>query len=147
MQKTTTPAIKHKNSINKNKSRKSKSQRGGAPTKKHKSSKSQKYRKSKSQRGGSVASTLVMEALSDPPVTNDYFPRVGGSSCQTGGSTASDMVASNFNNTAETVKFPEGFNPPGNLNSLNTYEISGGAAKRNEGKHRKNRKYHMSKNH
>jgi len=145
MTKTTKPSIKHKNSINKNKSRKSKSQRGGSPTKKHKSLKSQKSQKSKSQRGGSPASSLVMEALTDPPVMNDYFPRVGGSSCQKGGSTASDMVNSNLNSTAQTVDYSPGFNPKGNIESLNTYEISGGAAKRNEGKHRKNRKYHMSK--
>jgi len=112
--------------------------------------KSSKSRKSKSQRGGSPASSLVMEALTDPPVMNDYFPRVGGSSCQSGGSTASDMVLSNLNSASETVKFPEGFNPNGNINSLNTYEINGGSRKRRASKGRKGRKGRkgsMSKKH
>jgi hypothetical protein len=112
--------------------------------------KSSKSRKSKSQQGGSPASSLVMEALTDPPVMNDYFPRVGGSSCQSGGSTASDMVLSNLNSASETVKFPEGFNPKGNIESLNTYEINGGSRKRRASKGRKGRKGRkgsMSKKH
>ena len=100
-----------------------------------------------SQNGGSPAYDLVMEATTQPPVTNDYFPRTSDNSgCQTGGSAASDMVMSNLNENAKTVPYPEGFNVKGDINSLNTYEISGG--RRSNKKHKKHMsKKHMSKKH
>ena len=91
------------------------------------------------QHGGSPAYDLVMEATTQPPVTNDYFPRTSDNSgCQAGGGAASDMVMSNLNENAKTVPYPEGFNVKGDINSLNTYEISGG---------RRTNKKHMSKKH
>ena len=118
-----------------------KKQRGGDP-------KEAKGMPVKKQRGGSPASSLVMEATTQPPLTNDYFPRTSDNTgCQAGGSEASDMVMSNLNDNAKTMKYPESFNVKGNINSLNTYEINGG--KRNtRGKRNSNsRKGKMSKKH
>ena len=98
------------------------------------------------QNGGSPAYDVVMGATTQPPVTNDYFPRTSDNSgCQAGGA-AYDMVMSNLNENTKTVPYPEGFNVKGDINSLNTYEISGG--RRTNKKHKKhNSKKHMSKKH
>ena len=44
-----------------------------------------------------------------------------------GGSTASNMVMSNLNNISITNTFVKGFKVEGDINSLNTYQPSGGA--------------------
>ena len=127
---------------------KSKSQKGGASIKK---TKTKSKSKSKSQKGGSPASTLVMEATTDIPVMNDYIasPRIRDSSdskgCMAGGSDASDMVNKNLNANANTVSYPEMVNPTGDINSLNTYQLTGGLRKKKDNKKRKSRKNSMNK--
>lgn len=104
--------------------------------------------------GGSPASSLVMEATTEPPLTNDYFPRtsdnLANSSCQSGGGAASDMVMENLTDHAETFSYPEKFNVKGNINSLNTYELTGGKSSKRKSCKRKNCKLkscRMSKKH
>jgi len=117
-------------------------------------SKSHSKSKSKSQKGGSPASNLVMESTTGAPVMNDFIasPRIRDSSdtkgCMAGGSTASDMVNKNLNENAKTVSYPEMFNPAGDINSLNTYQLNGGLRKNKNNKsrkHRKNSKTHNSR--
>jgi len=103
----------------------------------------------KKQMGGSPASNLVMEATTQPPVTNDYFPRTdsGNSGCMAGG-TASDMVMANLTDNATTMKYPPGLEVKGDINSLNTYELTGGKSgnkRKNGGKTNKN--HSKSNNH
>ena len=102
--------------------------------------------KKRSQKGGSPASTLVMQATTESPLMNDYFPRTDSNSpsCNMkGGSTASDMVSSNLMDNAQTVAYPEGFKVSGDINSLNLYAPSGGARKGKMG--RKSKKSSKSK--
>jgi hypothetical protein len=93
-----------------------------------------KMSQSEMQKGGSPASSLVMSSY-DSPVMNDYIldprtgPRDNTASCQSGGSTASDMVTSQLNDVSQTVNYPEGYKVNGNINSLNLYAPSGGAKK------------------
>jgi hypothetical protein len=129
------------------KSRKSrKSQRGG--TKHNSHPRVTNGMNGKKQRGGSPASSLVMQATTEPPLTNDYFPRTSDNTgCQAGGGQASDMVMSNLTDDAKTMKYPEGFNVKGDINSLNTYEISGGKRNKRGKRKSKGRKGKMSKKH
>lgn len=118
-------------------------------SRKQKKSKNTK-RKTKSlrkshQRGGSPASTLVMEATTQPPITNDYFPRTdsGNSGCLSGG-TASDMVMANLTGNAPTITYSPRLDVKGNINSLNTYELTGGKRsnkKKNGNKKKSSNKY------
>ena len=99
-----------------------------------------KKSKTRKHRGGSLASDLVMQASSSSPVMNDFVvdPRVrdgpnadymnlGISTCeQTGGSAASDMTMKNLTDIATTDKYVEGWKVSGDINSLNTYQPSGG---------------------
>jgi hypothetical protein len=54
-----------------------------------------------------------------------------GSGCQKGGSQSSDMVMNQLNNKVETKGYPTGFVVKGDMNSLNTYQTTGGARKNN----------------
>lgn len=106
--------------------------------------------KRKNQRGGSEASNLVMEALGQP-VMNDYIsePRIrtdGDSSCQSGGSTASDMVTSQLNEDAKSLNYAKGMNVDANINSLNLYATSGGFRKQKRNKKSKKHSKKHSKN-
>ena len=113
--------------------------------------------KTRKHRGGSYASDLVMSAANGPAVMDDYVtnPRVrngpnadnigleGSYMGQCGGSDAYDMTMKNLDDMAKTNKYAEGWKVQGDMNSLNTYQPSGG--KRNSKNHKsKNRK---SKNH
>jgi hypothetical protein len=111
-----------------------------------------KKSKTRKHRGGSYASDLVMKAANSSPVMDDYVtnPRIrngpnadfigldNSTRKQNGGSAASDMTMENLNDIAKTNKYAEGWQVKGDMNSLNTYQPSGG-----------NRKYknHKSKNH
>ena len=108
----------------------------------------------KSQKGGSPASSLVMDSTTGAPVMNDYiaFPRIrdgtsgsSGSGCMTGGSTASDMVMSNLTDNAQTDAYLQGFDVKGDINSLNTYKLTGGLRKRRGSKGHKGKKSRTSK--
>lgn len=126
-----------------------------------------KKSKTRKHRGGSYASDLVVEASKGPSVKNDFVadPRVRdgpnadymsmglGSGNQTGGSEASDMTMKNLNNSATTNNYAEGWKVKGDMNSLNTYQPSGGkrSSKSRNSKSRKsksrNSKSHKSKSH
>jgi len=113
-----------------------------------------KKSKTRKHRGGSYASDLVMEAANSPAVMNDYVtdPRVrdgpnadyigldGSTNGQYGGSAASDMTMENLDDTATTNKYADGWKVTGDINSLNTYQPSGG--KRNSKGHKSNKRNH-----
>jgi hypothetical protein len=103
--------------------------------------------KPRPQTGGSPASTLLMsDATMNPPVMNDYAgpdrirdkwynsslsplePKYGG---QSGGSIASDLVMEQLNQKPKTETFDAAWSPKGDMNSLNLYETTGGARRRN----------------
>jgi hypothetical protein len=98
--------------------------------------------------GGSPAYDLVMEATTNTPVLNDNFPRTSdNSSCQTGGSAASDMVNMNLSDVAQTVPYPTEKMVSGDMNSMNTYDISGGKRRGSNGRQNKmSRKNKSQKN-
>ena len=121
-----------------------------------------KKSKTRKHRGGSYASDLVMKAANGPAVRNDFVtdPRVrdgpnadyigldGAPNGQYGGSAASDMTMENLADIAKTNKNVEGWKVQGDMNSLNTYQPSGGnrKSKSRKSKSRKS-KNHKSKNH
>ena len=131
--------------------------------KKTKSSNSRKskiqVKKSKTRkfRGGSAASDLVNAAANDKSVKNDFVsdPRVreGPNAdyigmpnvSQLGGSAASEMVMSNLESNAITSNYSEGWKPEGNMNSLKTYNPSGGKRKSNKSNKKHKRKSRKSK--
>ena len=99
-----------------------------------------KKSKTRKHRGGSYASKIVMDASKGPAVMNDFVadPRVRdgpnadymnlgiSTGNQTGGSAASDMTMENLSDIATTDKYVEGWKVSGDINSLNTYQPSGG---------------------
>jgi hypothetical protein len=119
-----------------------------------------KKSKTRKHRGGSYASDIVMAAANGPAVRNDFVsdPRVRDGpnadymslegamvNSQKGGSESSDMTMKNLLDIAKTNKYVEGWKVKGDINSLNTYQPSGGKRK---SKHRKSHKRnHKSKNH
>ena len=113
---------------------------------------SKKNQKGTNMSGGSPASSLVMEALTGVPVMNDNIanPLARGSgdntpSCQTGGSSASDMVTANLPDVAQTDNYSKGFDVKGDINSLKLYAPSGGSRKKRGSKGRKNKSHSKSK--
>lgn len=128
-----------------------------------------KSNKRSRQHGGSPASDLVNKAALSRPSLNDYVtsPRTrdpwandmfDGPNCHsggynninkkskktktrkfTGGSVASDYVMSLVNTDAETKQFSKPNIVQGNINSLNTYEISGGSRKKKNKKNKKSK--------
>lgn len=128
--------------------------------KKSKSKIQVKKSKTRKHRGGSYASDIVMAAANGPAVRNDFVsdPRVRDGpnadymnlegtmvNSQKGGSESSDMTMKNLLDIAKTNKYVEGWKVKGDINSLNTYQPSGGKRK---SKHRKSHKRnHKSKNH
>jgi len=132
--------------------------------KKTKSKMQVKKSKTRKHRGGSYASDLVMEAANSSPVMNDFVanPRVRDgpnadylslsldTGKQTGGSAASDMTMENLSDNAKTNKYAAGWKVEGDMNSLNTYQPSGGNRKsksRNRKSKSRKSKNHKSKNH
>ena len=128
--------------------------------KKNKSKIQVKKSKTQNHRGGSYASDLVMAASKGPVVMNDYVtnPRVRDgpnadfigleySKCgQCGGSAASSMTMENLNNIATTNKYAEGWKVAGDINSLNTYQPSGGKRKTKNSKSNKPQKSNSNSN-
>lgn len=123
--------------------------------KKSKSKMQVKKSKTRKHRGGSYASDLVMEAANSSPVMNDFVanPRVRDgpnadylslgldTGKQTGGSAASDMTMENLSDNAKTNKYAASWKVEGDINSLNTYQPSGGNRKSKSRNHKsKNRK-------
>ena len=139
--------------------KKSKTIKSKIQVKKTKSKIQVKKVKTRKHRGGSYASDLVMAAANGPVVRNDFVsdPRVrdgpnadyiglgGSTSNQTGGSAASDMTMENLKDLAKTNKYVEGWKVQGDMNSLNTYQPSGGTRKSKS--HKNNKRNHKSKNH
>ena len=126
--------------------------------KKSKSKIQVKKSKTRKHRGGSYASDLVMEASNGPAVMDDYVtnPRVRNgpnadfigmidAKKQSGGSAASDMTMENLKDSATTNKYVNGWKVEGDMNSLNTYQPSGG--KRNSKSRKSNKRSRKSKNH
>ena len=127
--------------------------------KKNKSNIQVKKSKTRKHNGGSYASDLVMKASKGPAVKNDYVtdPRVrdgpnadyiglditGSKNRQAGGSAASDMTMENLSNSSTTNKYVDGWKVQGDMNSLNTYQPSGG--KRNSKSRKSNKRNHKSK--
>ena len=104
-------------------------------------------RKRKSHRGGSPASQLVMDASVATPLTTDIIPRTGDiPSCQSGSGQASDMVMSNLLDDAKTVAYPESQRVAGDINSLNTYQITGGSKKKRNSKRKHSKRKHSKRN-
>lgn len=105
-------------------------------------------RKRKSHRGGSPASQLVMDASVATPLTTDIIPRTGDiPSCQSGSGQASDMVMSNLLDDAKTVAYPESQRVAGDINSLNTYQITGGSKKNRNSKHKHSKRTNSKHKH
>ena len=123
--------------------KKSKTIKSSKTSKSSKSKIQVKKSKTRKHRGGSYASDLVMAAANGPAVMNDYVtsPRVrdgpnadniglaGTKGNQCGGSAASDMTMENLSDSAKTIKYVEGWKVQGDMNSLNTYQPSGGKRK------------------
>ena len=120
-----------------------------------------KKSKTRKHRGGSYASDLVMKAANSSPVMDDYVtnPRIrNGPNAdyiglsestrqQNGGSAASDMTMENLDDIAKTNKYAEGWQVKGDMNSLNTYQPSGGNRKSKNHKSKSHKsKSHKSKN-
>ena len=115
-----------------------------------------KKSKTRKHRGGSYASDLVMAAAHSPSVMDDYVtdPRVrdgpnadyvglvDSSQGQRGGSSAYDMTMENLNDSSKTNKYVNGWKVEGDINSLNTYQPSGG--KRNSKSHKSNKRNQKS---
>ena len=135
--------------------------------KKNKSKIQVKKSKTRKHRGGSYASDLVMAASKGPAVMDDYvtnprirngpnadFIGIGESKCgQCGGSVASDMTMENLDDIATTNKYANGWKVAGDINSLNTYQPTGGnrtsknsKSKNSKSKNSKSKKHnHKSK--
>ena len=128
--------------------------------KKSKSKIQVKKSKTRKHRGGSYASDLVMAASKGPVVMDDYVasPRIRNgpnadhigldmiSRGQEGGSAASNMTMKNLDDIATTNKYTNGWKVTGDINSLNTYQPSGGERKSKNSKSNKHKHNHKSKN-
>ena len=139
----TRPTIKHKVRLNRNNLATTTTHPHSAtrPTMHHGGSPASATRPAM-HHGGSPASALVMDSTIKPIPLNDYIGtanRTGESAYmlnskhskgQYGGSIASDLVMSNLGSNAETKPFSNGWQPQASLNSLNTYQPSGGARRK-----------------
>jgi len=108
--------------------------------------------------GGSPASSLVMKDTTMKPVMNDYVSSpsirdaghdnslngLQGLQGLQGGSLASDLVMEQLGGVPQTKAYPNEWKVKGDINSLNTYETTGGS-RRNKSKRNKKQRQTLTK--